>query len=67
MAFGKESNKLRFSIIFKSPHIYRKVFTDEYHPCWYFPRTDTEADGVSPLIYAISSRDQFKLIGIDEN
>ena len=47
----KGSDKLRLSIIFIHPHVYGKVFTDEYHPSGHFAQTGTETDGVSPLIY----------------
>ena len=56
----------------------RKIFTDEYYPSGYFPRTGTIhpgiflglalwADSVSPRMKTIASRDQFKPIRIGEN
>ena len=56
----------------------RKIFTDEYYPSGYFPRTGTIhpgiflgralwADSVSPRMNTIASRDQFKPIRIGEN
>ena len=67
------SEKSLFLVVYS-----RKIFTDEYYPSGYFPRTGTIhpgtflgralwADSVSPRMNTIASRDQFKPIRIGEN
>ena len=49
------------SFILINSYVYRKVFTDEYHPSGILLRP-----ALTPLMNTISSRDQLKPIGIDE-
>ena len=39
---------------------------DEYYPFGYFPGRTLWADGVSPRMNSLASRDQFKPIRIDQ-